>query len=207
MLFNILAKLYQEKIVKTPSFSTIDQTGIIKSDHPVPGNGWIKGWLVDNGKHDTIIVCQHSNPSTTAPNNKVYVTDSNGKNHYRTLKCVNVLHLTGFDLDICVCKLCKPFPKGITAYKFATSLKNRQIVVTFDQYGKVSRANLELKSHRATLEGRDRDNLFDPGDSGSPWFVWEDGCWRVASHTHRGLYGIGPWYSHSDVYDALNKML
>jgi hypothetical protein len=54
-------KLVYKNVVYTPNKSTINLTGIIKSDHPQINNGWIKGWLVDNGKNDTIVVCAHSN--------------------------------------------------------------------------------------------------------------------------------------------------
>ena len=198
-----LYNLYHNLFVKPPKPSTIDRSGIILSDHPKVGNGWIKGWLVDNGNKDTIIVCKHSNPSIFLPNNRVFATSNTSVKHYRNIVSVEKVELKDYDLDIAVCKLDKPFPDDIHAYRFAESLQKGQYTITFDQYGQRSEANLNLKNWACQVAGNKRSRQLISGDSGMPWFVWEKDEWRVASHTYRGQWGIGPWYSHKDLYTTL----
>jgi hypothetical protein len=202
-----LYNLFHNLFVKPPKPSTIDRSGIILSDHPNPGNGWIKGWLVVNGKKDTIIVCKHSNPSVFLPNNKVFATSNTAVKHYRTIVAVEKVGIKDYDLDISVCKLDKPFPDDIHAYRFAENLQKGQYTITYDQYGQRSEANLNLKSWACQVAGNKRSKQFISGDSGMPWFVWEKDEWRVASHTYRGQWGIGPWYSHKDLYTTLKMVI
>ena len=202
-----LYNLYHNLFVKHPKPSTINRSGIILSDHPVIGNGWIKGWLVDADKKDTIIVCKHSNPSILPPNNTVFATSNTGVKHYRTIVSVETVELKDYDLDITICKLDKPFPKDIHAYKFAEKLQEGQYTITFNNSNEKSEANLKLMSKSGQVAGNNRKLQFIGGDSGTPWFVWEKDEWRVASHTHRGMYGIGPWYSHKELYALLKKVV
>ena len=202
-----LYNLYHNLFVKHPKPFTINRSGIILSDHPVIGNGWIKGWLVDNSKKDTIIVCKHSNPSTFSPNNIVFATSNNGTKHYRTIVSVENVELNNHDLDITVCKLDKPFPKDIHAYKFAEKLQEGQYTITFNNSNERSEANLKLMKKSGQVAGNNRKLHFISGDSGTPWFVWEQDEWRVASHTHRGMWGIGPWYSYKALYSKLKNQL
>ena len=202
-----LYNLYQNLFAKAPKASTIDRSGIILSDYPTKGNGWIKGWLVDNQANDTIIVCKHSGPSIFAPNNTVFATANDGKKHYRTIVSVQKVECKDYDLDISICKLDQPFPPEIHAYKFAESLSKGQQTIGFDQYGQRSEANLNLKGWACQVAGNKRSRHFKSGDSGLPWFVWEKDEWRVASHTYRGQWGIGPWYSHKDLFKILKSQI
>lgn len=207
-MINLLQNWFYKNVVYTPNKSTINLTGIIKSDHPQINNGWIKGWLVDNGKNDTIIVCAHSNPSISFPNNRVFAKNENGLKYYRHIIEINKLKLKNYDLDIAICKLDAPFPEMICAYKFAENPNNNQIVFTPNQHNTILKASIILNSKTCQISGdREQQNLLVFGDSGLPWFVWENDEWRVATHTHRGLWGIGPWYSHKELYPILTKVL
>lgn len=202
-----------------PSSSTIDKSGIVKSDHPVKGNGWIKGWVVNIKPKNIIIVCKHSNPSTTEPNNKVFVIDSSGIKHTRTIISINKnpFKLNGKDDcleyydggDIAICKLDKPFPNTVKGYDIST---NKDIyaskALTIDQDGNDSIAQIRCDDNFAYIRGKKRwGNLLIAGDSGMPWFVWEDKEWKVLTHTFRGQWGEGPWYGHKNIYDELYQRI
>jgi hypothetical protein len=211
-----------------PKPSTIDMTGIVWSDYPTINNGWIKGWLVDTDHRNIIIVCKHAGPSTSTPNNKVFFTDKFGKKIERSIisvdnlpykldgKSINVkdsrfgidnYFLSG---DISICKLDYPIPLNIKAYKFSTNPKilNKQ-AITVDQNKKLSNARVYFNDSIAWVFGKNRNkkNLLIAGDSGTPWFVWDNGEWRVLTHTTKGMWGEGPYYGHPLIYkDILNRI-
>lgn len=186
---------------KLPDPSTIDRTGIVNSDVPHIDNGWIKGWCVDTPGRNVIIVCKHSNPR---PGNTIFVRDDQGMKIVRTITKVDDRPLDGYEgLDVAVCQVEPPFPPTIRLYDMAFDLTNYQKSVTFDQHGQISRCKLALNSKLRTVSGNNRDHQLVPGDSGLPWFVWEDTGWRVCTHTFRGLHGIGPWYTHNQIVSAL----
>ena len=108
--------------------------------------------------------------------------------------------------DIAICKLNKPLPKSIKGYNISRNLKNNGYeIVTPVKSGKFSTANLEHYDGDkvAYFKSQNRKPILDYGDSGLPWFIWEDKEWKVVSHTHRGLVGYGPWYGHPLIYDDL----
>lgn len=212
-MLRVLRNWYHDNKVYTPNASTIDFSGVINSDHPKIDNGWVKGWLVDTGKNDTIIVCLHSNPSVLTPTNTVFAKDNDGVKHTRKIVAVEKIKQTDYyfdetgHLDIAICSLNAPFPSNIIAYKFAEDLNNGQKVLTPNQHGEITQARLKLSSRHCAISGAKRAPLLMPGDSGLPWFVWEENEWRVATHLHLGWWGIGPWYSHEKVYPALRRKL
>lgn len=197
---------------KFPNPKKIDQSGIVRSNHPAQGNGWIKGWVVNS---DTVIVCKHSNPSTSAPNNKVFVTDGNGVEHERTIIRIDK---SPFDIgttdeyydggDIAICKLDSTFPPTVKAYKI---YKNTDVyalkTVTVNQHYEFSVGKLTYRGKIAYLKGAKRNIQLIPGDSGLPWFVYDDSDneWKVVTHTFRGMHGEGPWYAK--IYDELQKRI
>lgn len=201
----ILKKIYHTYFAKFPNPSTIDKSGIICSDHPVVGNGWIKGWVVGD---DKIIVCKHSYPSKYPPNNKVYVIDKWGKKITREVSYTISYNFFNYDdaLDICVCKLNEPFPESVKRYKIAEKISDYQKTILFDQNGEISEATIRINSD-GTIKGVGRKNQLDAGDSGTPWFVWEKKEWRVATHTFRGQYGIGPWYGDKKIITELKSRI
>lgn len=202
--------LITNRFKKFPNPKTIDQSGIVKSNHPVKGNGWIKGWVVNS---DTVIVCKHSNPSTSAPNNKVFVTDSAGVEHERTIIRIDK---APFDIgttdvyydggDIAICKLDSPFPSTVKAYGIYTKSDVYGLrTVTVNQHGEFSIGKLTYRGKYAYLKGSKRNIQLIPGDSGLPWFVYDGSEWKVVTHTYRGMYGEGPWYGK--IYNELQKRI
>ena len=58
-------------------------------------------------------------------------------------------------------------------------------------------AQIRFTDAIAWIKGRKRlSPLLRAGDSGLPWFVWEDKQWKVLTHTTKGQGGEGPWYAH-----------
>lgn len=206
-MFKLLLNWYYNTFVDTPKVSTINLTGVVKSDHPRIGNGWIKGWVVDNGRNDTVIVCKHSNPSVTAPNNIVFTQSANGQKYTRKIVAIDNVKVKDYDLDIAICIIDSPFPSDIVAYKFAEKLRRGQNAFTPNQHGTITKANIRMYAKRCEVYGHRRDHKLTFGDSGLPWFVWEDNEWKVATHTYRGSYGIGPWYSYKTLYSVLKEKL
>lgn len=209
----------KNRFYKHPDVSSIDQSGIVKSDHPTLGNGWMKGWVINTQPKNVVIVCRHANPSTKAPNNKIFVTDRNGVKHERTIVAIDkdAFFLNGKNPpdkyymhgDIAICLLDSPLPDTVTAYD-VLAVKDvyeyyMRPILSFDQYGIVSKARLHFTDENfAYISGKGRDkNLIDPGDSGMPWFMWNGAAWNVVSHSFRGVWGEGPWYSHPNIYSNL----
>jgi hypothetical protein len=198
---------------------TIDRTGMIFSDYPREGKGWIKGWLVNTPSRDVIIVCKHAAPSESPPNNKVFAFDKTGKKIERTIVKVDqtVFPIDGqnppdkyyLSGDISVCKVDSPFPSSIKAYDFVKKVNVRNVKTTLiDQYGEFSEAYYDYDKSKAWIKARNRDkNQIEAGDSGTPWFILEDREWRVLTHSTRGWWGEGPNYGHPLIWDKLQKVI
>lgn len=220
---NIFKRLFFTTINRfrmVPSAATIDKTGIIRSDHPVVGKGWIKGWVVNVPSRDIIIVCKHANPSISAPNNSVYVLDKFNKRITRTIVAVDsapykldgkVLSDSPTDnADIAICRVNKPFPGSIAAYDFSEDeYVDASPVITFQKDNNPSEALVHTWKEKAWVRGMKRgsDELLWYGDSGTPWFVWEKDKWRVITHTKLGQWGEGPWYSHPYIYEEIKRRI
>jgi len=201
-IFYVLFNKYQSN----PGPTSINRTGIVCSDHPVLGNGWIKGWVVNVPSKDIIIVCNHSNPSTNTPSNKIYVVDKFGTKIERTIVALTCDKYTISNDreesltryrggDIAICKVDTPFPDTVKAYNFSIEDDALgKIAVTFDQHGRVSMSRIHYGNKTAWIFGKDRDPFLIPGDSGTPWFIWENDEWRVITHTTVGSFGEGPYY-------------
>lgn len=190
---------------KLPDPNTIDRSGIVNSDIPYVNNGWIKGWAFDNPNRNVVVVCKHSNPR---PGDNIFVKDGAGNKIIRTITHVDDRPMNGYEgLDIAVCKLDIPLPPTVKTYSIAIDLSSYQKCVTVDQYGVYSYCKLILNDKLSCVTGKSRKNELDPGDSGTPWFVWEDGTWKVCSHSFKGNYGIGPWYSNKKIYTELLSRL
>jgi len=206
---NIFRYIYEQFFAEFPKSESVNKSGIVKSDYPKYGNGWIKGWVIDSPNKNLISVCKHSNPSTTDVNSKIYVVDKFGTKIER--KIIKIFKDSIIDHDngndICICEVDSPFPDTITAYKFATKLRKEQLSVAFNQFGIATFCNLNLNPKTGEVIGSKRTLEFIPGDSGMPWFVWEDGMWKVATHTARGLYGIGPWYTSEIIWPKLKHLI
>jgi len=197
-IISLIVNLFQE----FPSTNSLNTTGIVYSDHPVENNGWIKGWCLNTPTRDIVVVCKHSNPSTTAPNNTIFVRDNQGQKHIRAItridkepfniRSTNEYYMGG---DIALCKLNEPLPDTIALYNIFTSpFVYGKKTVSLNQHKKWSFAKLTQRGSVHYVKGNGRDPLFSQGDSGLPWFVYQDGEWQVVSHTFRGLHGEGPWY-------------
>jgi hypothetical protein len=198
---------------------SIDRTGMLFSDYPRPGRGWMKGWLVNTPGRDVIILCRHGAPSEFPPNNKVYAIAADGRRVERTLTRVDhtdfpiegVTPTADYYLkgDISVCKVDSPFPASIKAYDFVKNPKVRNVkVVTIDQFGEFSQGRYDYDPARAWVKARNRDaNQLEGGDSGTPWFMLEDREWRVLTHTCRGWWGEGPNYAHQRIWKKLQAVI
>jgi len=218
-LFEKIVATYINPLKSLPSSKTLDRSGIVKSDHPKIGNGWIKGWVVDIQPKNIIIVCKHAIPSTSPPNNKVYVIDADGVKHTRTITAINKesFLLNGKTVpreyynggDIAICKVDEPFSDKVCGYKICTNPKvYGRRALTLDQDGNDSIAQVRYEEDFAYIRGRKRwSNQLVGGDSGMPWFIYEKNEWRVLTHTFRGAYGEGPWYGHKYIYGELNRRI
>lgn len=184
--------------------SKINKTGIVKSDFPHLDNGYIKGWVVDTPTSDIVIVCKHSNPYKGA---KIFVKTAEGKKIERFLDTVLIeaypIENKEGDLkdyyaggDIAVCRVNEAFPSSIKKYKIANTIKDNQKVYCYRQAtGKFSKTPVKIKPFTAWLMASIKPFISEGGDSGLPWFVWEDNEWKVCSHFTRGGFGEGPNYT------------
>lgn len=177
-LINWIRSLFEEKI----NWDSIDKSGVVLSDYPVVDKGWIKGWV---SGEDEIIVCKHSNPVV---GNSVYVI-KDGVKIFRKIESVDNTYASD---DVSICKLTQKWPAGVKIYKISKTIKKMQLMGTLHQDNTISlrRALLDDRIVFGTYYNRD----IIAGDSGLPWFVWEDGEFKVCSHSHRGMWGIGPNY-------------
>lgn len=208
-----------------PDPKKIDKSGLVRSNYPDIGNGWIKGWVVNTPQKDTIIVCKHSCPSTSEPNNKIYVIDKFGKTIERTIISVqnNSYKINGnpengsfrgeddyfMGGDISICKVNEPFPNTVKAYNFSTDPNIIQRnAYTFNQNGKLTKARVFYSENLAWIFGKARfGEPLTSGDSGTVWFVWNGDEWNVLTHTSRGMAGEGPYYGHKYIYNQIKNNL
>lgn len=199
-------------LIRKPSLKDLDFTGIINSDYPKVGNGWVKGWLVNTPSRDRVIVAAHGNP---AAGQILHAIDAAGQRVARTIVAVKV---PVYDVgkvssvikggDIAICRVGAPFPPSIRAYEIARDLGNGQFAVTRDKEGKTNTGTINTANERAAAWlFADFSRTIKPGDSGLPWFVLEGGKWKVASHSSRGAGGQGPWYSHERILSRLKTDL
>lgn len=197
-----------------PDHKTIDRSGIVNSDYPTIGNGWIKGWAIAK---DKIIVAKHAGPSTNAPHNQVFFMDKLGNKIERTIVAVDnkpfkvdgineAISFRGEEnyftrSDIAICKLNEPLPDSIAVYELSDNpyVKGRW-AVTFNQFGEFTEARVHYSSDLAWIFGKKRSKTIIGGDSGLPWFVWEKNKWKVLTHMSRGVWGEGPYYAHPLIY-------
>lgn len=202
-----------------PSGNTIDQTGIVKSDYPKEGNGWIKGWVVNIQPKNIIIVCKHSNPSINSPNNKIFVVDNDAVKYERQIVAIDnsPFCLNGQNMsddyynggDIAICKLNEPLPDSITGYDICTEENIYALrSLMFNQNGEESIAQIRFVDDLAYIKGKKRKGCsLIAGDSGMPWFIWINKKWKILTHTFRGQWGEGPWYGHRNTYEILMKRI
>jgi hypothetical protein len=203
---------------KFPNINTVDRSGFVNSDFPTPNNGYIKGWVVDTTPKNIIIVCKHALPNVNPPNNKIFVVDKFGKRFDRTIIALDSdpfrvkegtsdesLSLYFQGSDITICKLDEPLPDSVKGYKISKDVNIiGKKVVTFHQTGVGSIAKVDYVDKFAYLKGKSRTGgSLIGGDSGTPWYVWENNEWKVLTHTHKGDFGYGPWYSHKLIYPDL----
>lgn len=212
---NFWNAIYVRWFQRSPGPKTIDKTGMLFSDHPVAGQGWIKGWVVDTPNRNIAIVTRHAGPGISPPHDLVYAINKFGKKVERKIVAVERPNFAvGTDEasssdrvwgDIAVIRVDIPFPDTVTAYRFANHVKENPNSVTPTPRG-YSKARI-LMGKLPWIKGRRRSIPFIAGDSGLPWFVWEHGKWRVATHTCKGMWGEGPWYTHPDIYDELRHVI
>jgi len=175
-----------------------DQSGILRSDHPVPGQGWIKGWLPTAGRRRVGIVCAHSNPSTVPPNNQVFAITRKGQKIERNIIVLAHLGLLplesalirkrNVDGDVALVLFDKPFPLSCAVYRVGPAK------------GKVSNINKRGECRDFTVKpigkspwvSADKRSAkrFEAGDSGTVWWVGD----KIVSHTALGFWGEGPDY-------------
>lgn len=209
------------KVFSAPSPATIDKSGVVNSDHPIIGNGWIKGWVVNVSPKNIIIVARHSNPSINEPNNKVFVIDKKGNKIERTIVATDLepFALDGKTIkldtyegggDIAICRVNEPFPSTVKSYNFSVNPNSVYVPVeTLTQDGSFSSVFTYTYTGIAWIKGRKRNggDLLKAGDSGLPWFTWEDGEWKVITHTTKGQWGEGPWYSCGLIFPDLKNRI
>lgn len=207
--------IYVRWFQRIPNPKTIDRSGMLFSDHPEPGQGWVKGWVVDTPNRNIAIVTRHAGPGTSPPHDLVFAVNKFGAKVERKIVAVDRINFAvGSDDaqskdrvygDIAVIRVEPPFPPTVAAYKFANHVKDNPNTVSPTPRG-FSKARI-LTGKLPWLKGKNRSIPFVAGDSGLPWFVWESGKWRVASHTCKGMWGEGPWYSHPAILDDLKHCI
>ena len=230
-LFYTLKNKYFFWIFPDPKPSSIDISGIVWSDYPHYGNGWIKGFLLNTPSRDIIVTAKHCSPSTLGPNNKVVFFDNNGERIERTIISVNKdnykldgktdspeinmgkperYYLGG---DVAICKLDEPLPSNIKEYNICTSEKIiSKRSICFNQKKQPTSAVTFFSDSLAWVIGRKRKLdgdrlLLKAGDSGLPWFVWNDGEWQIITVTSRGEWGEGSFLGHKFIYtDLINNI-
>lgn len=225
-LFYTLRNKYFAWLNPDPKPETIDTTGIVWSDYPEFGNGWIKGFLLNTPSRNIVITAKHCAPSTVGNNGVVFIT-RDGKRHSRLITAVIN---AGYELDgksvepearfgkparyylggdVAICQLAEPAPEGCAAFDICTSPTiNGKRSVTFTQHRKPTTAVTLWQEKLAWVIGRKRKHdgkrhLLKAGDSGMPWFVWHAEKWQVVTVTSRGEWGEGCCLGHPFVYPEL----
>lgn len=207
------AKKAAKKVQDVPDIS-----GWIRSDHPSPENGWIKGWLPEEGKGRVGVVCAHSNPAVHPPNNGVYCVTRDGRRADRTItqvlrvmllqECEDQFAADKLHGDVTLVLFDKPFPPTFARYPVVDATV-RSVIHNYDRFSELRTFKLDPTYSSATLPwlfGHTHDvNRFLGGDSGTPWFVRTGNRWGVASHTSRGMWGEGPRYAHPTVWPKIQR--
>jgi hypothetical protein len=189
-------------------------SGIVLSDHPRPGDGWIKGWLPAGFGRRIVIVTAHSNPATVPPNHRVFCTDSRGVKHCRVIVAGGRIRIPvtgdpGYDEskswgDVAVLLLDEAFPATCTAYGRALPQGKDRVICR--KLAKQIAFRINPCSPGAWLIADPRNSgRFEAGDSGLPWFVERKGKLAVISHTARGMWGEGPAYGSPAVWKEVRK--
>lgn len=193
--------------------NTIDTSGIVYSDYPNPGNGYFKGWV---SSRNHVVVAGHS---LISPGHKVYVWDRQGNKIERTVTAVErplIRTTPGYTPsfqdqfiggDVSVCRVNAPWPDGVTSYLMANSFKKKQLAISFHKDRTFSFRRLQPMNGSAWIVGKFIQRALVPGDSGLPWFVFEDGQFKVVSHTTRVKYGEGPDYTALVVRKAIKNAM
>ncbi len=193
----------------------------------VPGEGWVKGWALDTPGRDIILVSKHCGPSTGPPSNLIrFYARNRQKTDTRLIVAMSVPEyamglktLMTYQLppgvpnltqyrnggDIVICRLDKPFPKWVTPYKFSRRPVGGDRTLTLFPDG-LSQGKL-LPDIGPWLHAVNRDRDLVAGNSGLPWFIEDEGEWRVVSHSCKGGEGEGPLYSHPQIYKDLQKRI
>lgn len=179
--FNFIYSLFDPKV----DWNKIDRTGIVYSDYKdTPDAGRNKGWVF--GK-DKVIICKHTFPVI---GEKVHVF-VNGQKIERTIISIDD-SLQRHDIAICI--LDSPWPDGVKIYEIANKpLRKLQISCTFHQDKTFSLRRINIKDN--VVFGSYYNRCIQYGDSGSPWFVWEDNDFKIVSHMYNGIWGEGPYYT------------
>jgi hypothetical protein len=111
--------------------------------------------------------------------------------------------------DVALVKFDKAFPPACAVYQPGTVGKGKRIV-NVDKRGTRNEFGLGKVDVRVpwlvAAGGTRQMKRFEPGDSGTPWFILDDdGKWKVASHTALGYWGEGPWYSHKLAWPVIER--
>lgn len=165
-------------------WSKIDKSCLIFSDKPVENKGWIKGWVKDRNK---IIITKHANPIV---GDFVHIW-LNGEKIKRKIVSIDLAYK---NYDIVICEIEEDWPSGVKIYKMCKNVKKMQPVCSFHQDSTYSTRRVLLQNDNM-LSGTYYTREFIGGDSGLPWFVWEDNQFKICSHTFKGVWGIGPNYT------------
>jgi hypothetical protein len=180
-IFNWIYSINEPKV----NWNKIDKSGIVMSDYPVENNGWIKGWV---SGIKSAIVCTHANPVI---GNKIHI-NINGKKVVRTIVDIDNTYAK---YDISICRLDIPWPTNVKIYQICKNVKKNQLVCVFHQDMTISLRRLLINDENKTIFGNYYTREIIAGDSGLPWFVWEDDQFKICTHSHQGIWGIGPNYS------------
>jgi hypothetical protein len=178
-----------------------DLSGILRSDHPVPGQGWIKGWLPAAGKRRVGIVCAHSNPSTVPLNNRVFCINRKGRKVERQIIVVSRLALLplesdlirrrNVDGDVALVLFNKPFPPSCATYKPGPA---KGKVSNINKRGECREFSVKPVGKSPWVSADKRSaKRFEAGDSGTVWWAGN----RIVSHTALGFWGEGPDYARA----------
>lgn len=178
--------------------------GIVNSDIPYVGNGWIKGAVVSK-THILLVV--HANPFVGA---KVHVIDSNGDKIVRTITTVTpiiekVLKPDPYYYggDIVLAEVDEAWPDTVEIYEIATPVPDGTIAYSVHQDYKFSKRKVYYDKVRnwCVADGR-KVVFFKPGDSGMPWFVPQKGKFKLITLLSRGMWGEG-----CNLTDATRKVI
>lgn len=182
-ILDFIFRLFEPRV----KWDKIDKSCIVMAEvggrEEVADDGWSRGWV--NGPKSCVI-CDHANPS---PGMQVHVYAGDRK-IVRTLVSVD----RNGPLDIALCEVDEVWPAYVKIYPVAKKPKKRQPVAVFHRIGnKSTMARLRPIDGNMFRTDYEEEKVI-PGDSGMPWFIWEDKQFKVASHNHRGSAQKGTAY-------------